>query len=142
MGNLKQALLFFADKHKNTLDIAAISFGAILGVLARSYAFENLDYVLQILAINTLGAFLYALFKELFPKAKRTGLFFATGFCASFTTLSCTIDQSANALANKGFWEFSLPFFGNLFACTISALIAIGIAKLTRNIFRKPQCSK
>ena len=142
MGNLKQALSFFTDKHKNVLDIATISLGAILGVLARSYAFENLEPVLQILAINTLGAFLYALFKELLPNARQGGLFFATGFCASFTTFSCTINQSADVLANDGFLEFSLPFFGNLFACTLSALIAIGIAKLTRNIFRKPQCSK
>ncbi len=142
MSNLKQALSFCPKRLKNTLDIAALSLGAILGVVARSYAFCSLGYVLHILAVNALGAFLYALFKEFLPSAKRSGLFFAAGFCASFTTLSGTIQQSANALAGGGFSDFALPFFGNLFACTASALVAVYIVGAVKRIFGTKQCSK
>lgn len=127
MSQFNQVLSSKPNRRQERLAIIAISLGAILGYFSRAMlvSLDNTNAFINIIAINAIGAFIFAAISQFNNKLpKLVKLFLLTGFCSSFTTYSLTVGQSITALYSQSLVLFFEIMLGNFFLCFLFSLSA------------------
>jgi CrcB protein len=122
-------------------EIALLAVGAVIGALLRYKLVESpmLLGALQVnvLVVNVLGSFLLGAFSVVsvaFNLDAKYSLFFAIGFCGSFTTMSSFALETSNLLDNNRLYLAALNILANV-GLSLGAVIggrAVGSLLLER----------
>ncbi len=115
-----------------------ISLGAVLGaglryLISRTATAISISFPYGTLIINLTGSFLLGLFlvwtSERVLVDPRWRLFFAVGFCGSYTTFSSYAFESF-ALFEQGQWLlFAINVLGNNFLCFTTVIAGAALAR-------------